>query len=86
MGANSRLGAYSNKYGNKETFFRAEINNSLKSFCFEAFEHVLYPNAVTHKTRSGFTDECKSVKSRKLCILAYMFFETGARSPRAEIQ
>ena len=68
---------------NKQTFFRAvnkhtfkimsERNKSLRSFCFEAFEHLVYPNAVTNKTRSGFSDECKSVKSRNFFRLIIMF-------------
>ena len=50
-----------------------ERNKSLRNFCFEAFEHLVYPNAVTNETRSGFTDECKSVKSRNFFRLIIMF-------------
>ena len=51
----------------------SERNKSLRSFCFEAFEHLVYPNAVSNKTRSGFSDECKSVKSRNFFRLIIMF-------------
>ena len=53
----------------------------------EAFEHVLYPNAVTNKIRSGSTDECKSVKSRKLFSLLYILMSLKqGRDFHAELQ
>ena len=62
--------------------FRGTIRHPYKShrsFCFEAFEHLMYPNTVTHKTRSGFTDECKSVKSRN--FFRFIMFLNRARFP-----
>ena len=55
----------------------SERNKSFRSFCFEAFEHLVYLNAVANETRSGFTDECKSVKSRNVFRLIIMFLNPG---------
>ena len=41
---------------------------SLRSFCFESFKHLLYPNATT-TTSYGITGECKSFKRRQLFSL-----------------
>ena len=52
---------------------------SVRSFCFETFKHLLYPN-VTTKTSYGITGECKSFKRRQLFSLLYF---TGARLIRS---
>ena len=50
---------------------------SLGSFCFEAFKHFLYPNAVTRTTSYGFAVSVR-VFNEENC-LAYYVFNTGAR-------
>ena len=45
---------------------------SLKSFCFETFKHLLYPNATT-ATSYGNTGECKSFKRRQLLFSLLCF-------------
>ena len=44
------------------------------SFCFEAFKHFLYSNAVTRTTSYGFA-ECKSFKRRKLFSLLCFYYK-----------
>lgn len=54
---------------------------SLGIFCFEAFKHFLYPNAVTRTTSYGFAVSVR-VFNEENC-LAYYVLNTGARLIRS---
>ena len=54
---------------------------SLGSFCFEAFKHFLYPNAVTRTTSDRFAVSGRVFKVEN--CLAYYVLNTGARLIRS---
>ena len=52
------------------------------SFCFEAFKHLLYPNAIAHTVVRGFLPMNVRVLKERNCLV-YHAVNTGARLIRS---